>query len=193
MDREPLALFPLQVDTWYAGKPQALTAEIEAVLAADDYISVSFRSPEHLAPVNLFIAYYDKQTEGAGIHSPEVCIPADGWEMSTIQRRDIELEKAATKAITPTVPVNRAVIQKGLNKQVVYYWFEARGRMLTNDYVAKAYTLFDGVTMGRTDGALVRLLTAVRPGETEDAAEERLRAFLDSSIDILPQFIPGAQ
>lgn len=186
--REPLALFPDRLDNWHSGLPQTLSPDIEAVLAADDYFSASFRSPDHLAPVNLFIAYYDKQTEGAGIHSPEVCIPAGGWEMSKIQRREIPVGNAAT----PTVPVNRAVIQKGLDKQVVYYWFEARGRMVTNDYIAKALTLVDGVTMGRTDGALVRLLTAVRPGESEAEAEQRLQAFLKSSIDTLPRFIPGS-
>ena len=83
------------------------------------------------------------------------------------------------------------MIQKGLNKQIVYYWFEARGRRVTNDYIAKGLTLLDAVTMGRTDGALVRLLTPVRQGESEAEAEERLRSFLDSAVDELPRFIPG--
>jgi hypothetical protein len=34
--------------------------------------------------------------------------------------------------------VNRAVIQKGLSNQLVYYWFEQRGRRMTNDFAAKA-------------------------------------------------------
>jgi len=192
VQRDSLVLFPPKIGSWRAGVQQQLTPEIEAVLGADDYLSVGFRSDEFGAPVSLFIAYYDKQTEGAGIHSPEVCIPAGGWEMSKIQRREIPLTNAAARAETPVVPVNRAVIQKGLNKQVVYYWFEARGRMVTNDYIAKGLTLLDGVTKGRTDGALVRLLTPVRPDETEADAEKRLQAFLDSSIDTLPRFIPGS-
>ena len=111
--------------------------------------------------------------------------------MSEIQRREIGLINPDTQEITTTVPVNRAVIQKGLRKQVVYYWFEARGRRVTNDYVAKALTLVDAITRSRTDGALVRLLTPIRPGETEAQAEERLRSFLDDSVDVLPRFIPS--
>ena len=53
-------------------------------LDADDYLSAGYESPEHGLPVDLFIAYYEKQTEGSGIHSPQVCIPAGGWEMSRI-------------------------------------------------------------------------------------------------------------
>ena len=190
LERQSLNLFPEQLGTWRSGNPQTLDPEIEAVLGADDYYSVTFQSPEHRLPVSLFIAYYSKQTEGAGIHSPEVCVPGGGWEMSTIQRKEIELINAEAKATLGTIPVNRAMIQKGLNKQIVYYWFEGRGRKMTNDYIAKAFTLFDALTMGRTDGALVRLLTPVRQGESEEEAEERLRLFLDKFIDVMPQYIP---
>ena len=187
--RDPLVLFPSQLGGWRSGVPDRLTPEIEAVLGADDYYSVNFVNPKFKAPVSFFVAYYEKQTEGAGIHSPEVCIPAGGWEMSRIKRMEIPLETAVAKTTVGTVPVNRAVIQKGLSKQVVYYWFEGRGRRVTNDYIAKALTLFDAITRSRTDGALVRLLTPVRPGETEAQAEERLKAFLDESVDVFGRFI----
>jgi EpsI family protein len=81
------------------------------------------------------------------------------------------------------------VIQQGLNKQLVYYWFENRGRRLTNDFVAKFYTVADSMTMGRTDGALVRVITPIGP-EGEAAAEARLQRFLTDAIDRLPRFVP---
>ena len=190
LQRDPLALFPEQIGDWRSGVPGRLSDEIEAVLGADDYYSVSFRNPSFKAPVSLFIAYYEKQTEGSGIHSPEVCVPAGGWEMSQISYQEIPLETAIAKSTVGTVPVNRAVIQKGLNRQIVYYWFEGRGRRVTNDYYAKALLLYDGIARSRTDGALVRFLTPVRPGETDAEAEERLRSFLDKSVDVLPRFIP---
>jgi len=189
VERDPLAMFPNTLGPWRSGVPDRLDPQIEATLGADDYHAVTFRSYDHMAPVNLFIAYYEKQTEGAGIHSPEVCIPAGGWEMSRIKQQEIPLNASVAEA--NSVPVNRAVIQKGLRKQVVYYWFEARGRRMTNDYVAKAFTLLDALTMARTDGALVRLITPVRPGETEVEAEARLKSFLDHSVGVLPRFVPA--
>ena len=79
-ERTPLALFPLDLQDWH-GQRQVIDANIERVLAADDYMVADY-SGSTPAPVDLLIAYYDSQTNGSGIHSPEVCIPAGGWEVS---------------------------------------------------------------------------------------------------------------
>jgi len=86
--------------------------------------------------------------------------------------------------------VNRAVIQKGLSRQIVYYWFEQRGRRMTNDYLAKASVVYDSFTRGRTDGALVRFVTAIERGETEMQAEARMQRFMAVALERLPRFIP---
>ncbi|MFN3262675.1 MAG: VPLPA-CTERM-specific exosortase XrtD [Pikeienuella sp.] len=183
--RDGLVLFPRTLGEWRSGPAEILDPNIERVLGADDYHAVTFSSPEERAPVDLFIAYYNRQTEGSGIHSPEVCIPAGGWEMSRIQQTEAQLTDGRT------VPVNRAVIQKGLSQQLVYYWFDGRGRRMTSDYVAKGMTLLDAVTRGRTDGSLVRVITPIIPGEPEGEADRRLRALMDELVDVLPRFVPN--
>jgi exosortase D (VPLPA-CTERM-specific) len=191
--RDPLVLFPRTLDSWAGGAQRRLDPGIEAVLKADDYLSTGYASPEHAQPVDLFIAYYEKQTEGAGIHSPEVCIPAGGWEMSRIDETTVpvRLDGGPDGGTTRAMPVNRAVIQKGLERQLVYYWFEQRGRRLTSDYAAKATTILDAITRGRTDGALVRLITPIGPGAGADAAADaRLQDFLGEMAGVLPRFVP---
>lgn len=74
---------------------------------------------------------------------------------------------------------------------MVYYWFEQRGRRLTNDFHAKMTVLYDGMTTGRTDGALVRFVTPVHPKETVEQAEQRLQSFMGESLKRLPRFVPG--
>lgn len=187
--RDPLVLFPRTVDTWTAGPARRLDPGIETVLKADDYLSIGYESPDAAQPVDFFIAYYDKQTEGSGIHSPEVCIPAGGWEMSRIDATTVPVQ--LDDGTTLSWPVNRAVIQKGLSQQLVYYWFEQRGRHLTSDYMAKATSILDAITRGRTDGALVRLITPIEPGrDATAAADARLRDFLGGVIGVLPRFVP---
>ena len=137
--------------------------------------------------VDFFSAYYHKLTEGQGIHSPEVCIPTAGWEMAKIEKHELTIKGSGW----PPFTVNRAIIEKGLNQQLVYYWFEQRGRRLTNDYVAKAMTVWDSVTIGRTDGALVRVITPIIPGERIEKAEARLHDFLGEALPSLGQYIPG--
>lgn len=188
LEREPLFLFPTTVGGWEAGAPERLEPTIEAVLKADDYLLVGYSKEEKRAPVSLFIAWYRKQTEGSGIHSPEVCVPAGGWEMSKIEVESIMVQLA--NGAEMLVPVNRAIIRKGFSKQLVYYWFEQRGRRLTSDYISKAVTVFDAMTIGRTDGGLVRLVTPIAGGETESDAQERLNSFMSGLLPILPQFVP---
>ena len=185
VSRDSFSLFPRQIGEWSGGMT-ALEPDIERVLGADDYVSAFFRNPAEAAPVDFFVAYYDKQTEGSGIHSPEVCLPAGGWEIFSLEPTEISLPATGFG----TFEVNRAVIQQGLNKQLVYYWFEGRGRRVTNDFVAKFYTVADSMTMGRTDGALARVITPIGQGETEAEADARLQRFLTDAIDRLPEFVP---
>jgi EpsI family protein len=86
--------------------------------------------------------------------------------------------------------VNRAIIQRGINRQLVYYWFEQRGRSMTSNYLAKAYTPLDAMTRRRSDGALVRVITPIKTGEPIVAADSRLRGFLEVALPPLPRYIP---
>ncbi|MEL6914724.1 MAG: VPLPA-CTERM-specific exosortase XrtD [Pseudomonadota bacterium] len=185
LDRQPFAAFPQRIGTW-SGSQSTLDPQTENVLGATDYLSATFWSAEAPAPVNMFVAFYDTQSEGEGIHSPEVCLPVGGWEIFTLAPHGIDMTGTGYGAFE----VNRAVIQKGLSQQLVYYWFEQRGKRLTNDLMAKASVLVDGLTMGRTDGALVRYVTEIRPDETEADADARLTGFIRESIGALPRFVP---
>ncbi|MBY8978142.1 VPLPA-CTERM-specific exosortase XrtD [Rhodobacteraceae bacterium NNCM2] len=186
--RDPFLLFPSELGEWQSLGRQTLPPEIAGVLAADDYLVTNYVSPNHAAPVDFFIAWYRDQNKG-GIHSPEVCIPAGGWEMSEITQAEIPVEIAGRAGGPLMIPVNRAIIQKGLSRQLVYYWFDQAGRRLTSDYAAKAWLLVDALRTGRTDGALVRLVTPIGEGEPIERAEGRLQSMLSAAMPVLPGYI----
>ena len=85
---------------------------------------------------------------------------------------------------------NRAIIQKGDQKQIVLYWFKQRERNLTNEYLVKLYLLWDALSRQRTDGALVRLAALVGPGESEAAVDRRLQQFAAVVGRALSRFVP---
>jgi exosortase D (VPLPA-CTERM-specific) len=182
--REPLSLFPRTIDGWQ-GSSGLLEPEIESALGADDYFSGYYRHPEELAGIDLFLTYYFSQTDGDAIHSPAVCLPGAGWEVFGISTTEVALPGTGLGRVT----LNRATIQRGLERQLVYYWFEGRGRQVTNDFVAKFYTVADGMTSGRSDGGLVRVITPIG-ADGEAAADARLQRFLVATVDRLPAFIP---
>lgn len=185
ISREPFLVFPRTLGDW-RGTPNAdLPPEISEVLNADDYLTMSFDAAGAAAPVDMFIAWYRDQGR-AGIHSPEVCIPAGGWEMSEIQTRDVTIQANGQSIV---IPVNRAIIQKGLSRQLVYYWFDQSGRRLASDYAAKFYLTVDALRTGRTDGALVRFITPISDSDTVDDAEARLQSMIGAALPALPDFI----
>lgn len=185
VQRDLFAQFPRQLGDWTGGQ-QSLEPEIERVLGATDYINATYQAPGEAAYVNIFSAWYLKQTEGSGIHSPEVCLPVGGWEVFSIDPTEISIPNT----VYGSFKVNRAVIQKGLNKQLVYYWFEQRGKRMTGDYAAKASVVWDSLTRGRTDGAMVRFVTPIEAGESEADADARMQRFMALALLKLPNFIP---
>ncbi len=185
IDREPFALFPQQFDDW-SGSSVRLEPEVEKSLDATEYLNVLYTRSGEPDYVNMFVAFYDKQTEGSYIHSPEVCLPADGWEIFSLNTIEINPDVEGYG----TFDVIRAVIQKGSNQQLVYYWFEQRGKRQTNDFQVKMGVVMDSIMMGRTDGALVRYITPIAPDETEADADERLIEFISKSLDNLERFVP---
>ena len=85
---------------------------------------------------------------------------------------------------------NRLLIKKGDYGQLVYYWFQQRNRIITNEYLVKWYLFWDALTKNRTDGALVRLTTPVSPGEDLRLADKRLIAFAKQVQPLMDQYIP---
>lgn len=187
-DREPFALFPNQIGEWGAlGPPTKLKPAVEANLAADDYISLDFsKDPSDVkGRVDFFVAWYKDQTKG-GTHSPEICLPGSGWEISELNEVDI----SSRIGVAEEFEVNLAIIQKGELRMMVYYWFEQRGTRIANDLSAKLALLKDSVLHGRTDGALMRLTTVIAPNEPLEDAQLRLDDLLVNALEIMPDYIP---
>lgn len=187
IQRAPLSAFPRALGDWRLASTSRLEPSIEAVLGADDYFSGNYLSPAAgAARVEVFIAWYQDQTKG-GIHSPEVCLPGGGWEMAEIKQVDRGSELGAS-----SLPINRAIIQKGESRLLVYYWFEQYGGRTASDFTAKAELLRNAVLYGRTDGALMRLITPILPNESADDAEKRLIDAGRPLMEQLSRYVPSA-
>jgi exosortase D (VPLPA-CTERM-specific) len=183
--RDSFSLFPSRIDGW-SGYFRTLEPDVEEVLGATDYANSAFVGPDSDIPVEFFAAWYHSQTEGEGIHSPEVCLPNGGWEIFSLDPYEVSMPDT----VYGTFTVNRAIVEKGFDRQLVYYWFEQRGARMTNDVVAKLSVLRDTMIRGRSDGAMVRFVTRIDPNETVDDATRRLEALMSRVLNILPRYIP---
>jgi exosortase D (VPLPA-CTERM-specific) len=181
-DRPRFAAFPQALGSWQ-GRPSMLEPDVERGLKLDDYILANYSAPDH-KPVNLYVAYYASQREGESPHSPIVCLPGGGWQIT-------EFERTSITDGNQSLPFNRVIIARDNQQSLVYYWFDERGRAVANEWWAKWYLFVDAITKNRTDAALVRLTTNVLPGETAHDADTRLRSFIQQLVPTLQKYLPS--
>lgn len=183
-NRVEFAEFPMQLGDWKGNKNTIEKVYLD-VLKLDDYIIADFADGTN-GVINLYAAYYASQKKGESAHSPRSCIPGDGWQIADLKEQGVGEARVGGQPLV----VNRAIIRKGNQQQLVYYWFQQRGREITNEYLVKWYLFYDALTKNRTDGALVRLTTPIRAGENVEQGDERLGRFLAALTPKLEEYIP---
>ena len=183
-DRIGFSQFPQQVGHWI-GQDEKIEDNILGSLKLDDYYLADYEDQSGNW-INFYVAYYASQQAGSAAHSPRACIPGGGWKIATVTTVNVP---GVDVQGTP-LKVNRLVIKRGDFKQVVYYWFQQRGRVITNEYLVKWYLFLDGLTRQRTDGALVRLSTVVQSTEDWSDADARLVSFAGKVAPLLKDYVP---
>jgi exosortase D (VPLPA-CTERM-specific) len=182
--RQTFVNFPMHIDGWQ-GRHDRLEPMYIDRLRFDDYLLADFVGPNK-EQINLYMAYYGSQRKGQSAHSPRSCIPGGGWEIANLSTVTIPGTTAAEKPFK----ANRLLIQMNKDRQLVYYWFKQRERVITNEYLVKAWLLWDALTRNRTDGALIRLTSYVHPTERIEDVDRRMAAFARAVEDQIVAFVP---
>jgi exosortase D (VPLPA-CTERM-specific) len=182
-ERRDFIEFPMSLGDW-KGQSRPLESIYLSELKLDDYLLANYAGPQ--GPVNFYVSWYATQANGNSAHSPRACIPGDGWEISDFAARELGSVRFSGNAMR----VNRVVIQKGEHKQLVYYWFQQRGRIVTDEYVVKLWIFRDAIVRNRSDGAMVRLVTPIERGEPLETADARLEAFAREAVPKLADYVP---
>ena len=182
VSRQPLSSLPRHVATWTMAGETPLEPDVLEVLGVDDYANRVYVDGAG-APVTLYVGYYASQRQGDTIHSPQNCLPGAGWQPVS-SRRDV-LGVGGRQ-----VPVNQYVIQKGLDRQVVIYWYEGRGRIVANEYANKLWLMVDAARLHRSNGSLVRVMAPAPSGDGLPQAVASARAFARALIPLLDRYLP---
>ncbi len=184
-ERSSFAFFPERLGEWQGKLGKLDDIFIEGLEGLSDHVIGDYVDPEGNR-VNFYAAYYESQRAGGSVHSPKSCIPGGGWVIKKITQVPLEGVLVDGKPVM----ANRVEIAKGDYKQLVYYWFQQRGRSITNEYLLKWFLFWDALTKHRTDGSLVRLTTIINPNESWENGDERIRKFAKALGDRLKDFIP---
>jgi EpsI family protein len=186
--RTAFATFPMMLADWRAMDDPPLSDDVLKVLGVDDYLSRVYQRSDGAA-VGLYMGFYGSQRQGDTIHSPLNCLPGAGWEPVHEGRLTISNVDGAGRDAT----VNRYVVQKGLERQLVLYWYHSHGRVVASEYTNKALLIHDAIRMNRSDGALVRVIAPIPVGAADDgaAAQQLAESFVRVLFPQLPAYLPS--
>ncbi len=176
--------FPMEIAGWQ-GKRSYLSREIMEQLWADDYVNAVYAKEGEPNRIFVLIPYYEYQGTRHTVHAPQSCLLGGGWAM--LQSR----ERTITTSAGRQVPLQTMVLQQGDNRMLGSYFFLQRGRVVTDPWLNKFYLMWDSITKGRTDGALVRVEMTLPPGQSPDDAYQRLEKFIVALWALLPRYVPG--
>lgn len=186
----PLNEVPNAFGSW-VGQDIPINAATLEILGRGDFLNRVYTvapagptASSVMPPVQLFIAYFPTQRTGQAIHSPQNCLPGSGWTF---------LSSGVTAFIDDSgkkFRVGDYIISDGRYKQEVLYWYQTHGNSIASDYAAKAQMLIDSIRLGRTDAALVRVITSIAPNENDAQAHQRLVDFTKHVTPLLPAYVP---
>jgi EpsI family protein len=181
--------FPTQIQRWTGQPLPPMDAKVLAVLGADDYVNRVYYSPDRAA-VGLYVGFYNSQRQGDSIHSPLNCLPGAGWE--PLSKASLRIPVSVREGPTE-IDSNRYVIQKGLDRQLVLYWYQSHGRTVASEYWSKFFLIRDAVRLNRTDAALVRVIALINPNaeDGEMSAERQASDFVKAMFPLLPEYLPS--
>jgi exosortase D (VPLPA-CTERM-specific) len=183
--RTPFVEFPLHQGGW-TGRTAVLEEIYQEKLQLDDYFLANF-SDGGPRQVNLYMAYYNSQRKGEAVHSPRSCLPGGGWQLREFDQRELP----ETRINGQVLRVNRTLIEMGNQRELVYYWFQQRGHILTNEFAVKWYLFWDALTRQRTDGALIRIIANVPAGTDVAAADRTLTQFAAQIAPQVARYVPN--
>ena len=182
---EPLRDIPRQLDRWDGREEPVFSSEILRVLGVDQYLNRTYYAPGEPF-VLLYVGYYQSQREGDTMHSPLNCLPGAGWQPVVTERTAL-----AVAGRTDPITVNRFVVERGVDRAVVLYWYQSHGRVVASEYASKFYLVYDALRSNRSDGALIRVVSPVSPSDQGDApAEQRATEFVQALFPHLGKHLP---
>jgi EpsI family protein len=183
LPRTALASFPPVLKNW-VGADVPIPDEILKTLGAGEFLQRTYEDRTRKgAYVDLYVAYLESQQKLVH-HLPQDCLEGSGWSPVEVGTTTL-----AFPGDTP-FPANRYLIAKGDERQLVLFWYSARGRRVANEDWMNAYMALDSLRLNRSDNGLIRMNTPLQPGESLEDAERRLLSFAGLVSPILHNYIP---
>lgn len=176
---------PATIAGFHLVEQQDLDDLSKQMLTPDAYIVRNYADASGY-PVSVLVIYgHQKNT----FHSPGYCLPGGGW---AIQKKEVErVPVVAPDGRQYEAEMNRFLLQKNEQKQVVLYCFIEGGRVTPSIFRHNWYLLQDRLLHRPAMGALLRII--VPAADNEEQAAEIARSFARELVPIVQHQLVGKQ
>jgi EpsI family protein len=157
---QPLENIDRQLAGWRAVSDEALGARVLKALLPTSYLARTYQKGDR--QLGLFIAFYAQQRAGESMHSPKHCLPGSGWEIWNY-------DSAVIPVTGRQVIVNKYSIHNGGQRDLMFYWYQSRQRIIASEYLGKLLLVRDALVDGRTAASIVRLTIPDTAGASDEA------------------------
>jgi EpsI family protein len=142
-------------------------------LKLDGYVNNHFANSEGF--VSLYIGYYLTSQKVGAAHSPLVCFPGQGWDLSDFEEKSVQVGDH-------TVNLMRILATAPERTELLIYWFQAYEKTSPGEFLQKINTLLAKFINGREDNAFVRVTVPMQNMDVEQAYK--------MGVDFIKAFYP---
>jgi EpsI family protein len=167
----------------YTGTEQRFADYTYDVLKADTTTLRMYLTPEG-ETFWLFVAYFSSQKYGSQIHSPKHCLPGGGYRILTIEPYQVPL--ADGRVLT----VNRLLIASQRRQELMFYWYETRGGIISTEYGLKFDLMRNSVMLLPTDAAICRVTMPLTLDADREKATAAALAFIRELYPAMESALP---
>lgn len=180
----PLQDLPGQVGEWVQTDDFYFSDAVMAQLRPTDYVYRAYRHTDNdpgAGDIAMYIGYHGGGPDSGPIHSPRHCLPGSGWTLEAEEIRTLDGEGEDLNVV-------EAVYRNGDHRELFIYWYQVRGRTLTNEYSLKMAEIFNSMLYERRDSAFIRISTRYR--EEDDKPVALLRDFVRRVYPFIKEVLP---
>lgn len=172
----PFKEFPMEHKGWHMVSESQFSDEVLNVLKTTDYMLRKYIGSDKM-PVYLYVGYHDGGKDSGEIHSPKNCLPGSGWFKLTEDKMNID-----------DIKLIKAIYQKGKDKELFLYWFNVRGKTLTNEFVLKYAEIKNSMFYRRKDASFIRVSVPFESDENKAFSIGKI--FIKDFNPIIEEFLP---
>jgi exosortase D (VPLPA-CTERM-specific) len=183
-----IASFPLEFAGWQ-GRSEYVDPEIIIQSGAEESFSGIYQNNSGDV-VSLYVGYRSTAflSNDNFFHSPTVCIPSAGWIT-----RETSIHVIKDVPFFGDMKVAKMLIEKGLDKQLVYFWFQTKDKATHNKDINRFHLAVHAIKRDNTYDLFIRPVASLQRNETIGNAEARMDKFVRDMMGTMLGFLKERQ